>query len=107
MSYNHTSTFKVDTCVKWTIRIVCLFTVLRKWREKFGFFPGFKHPHHFLIDNCSTQTKPGSFKSDEYVISNLISAKPRQVNSNKTWNANVAAIFEAKFEGSFSEFLNV
>ena len=29
------------------------------------------------------------------------------VNCNKTWNANLAAIFEAKFEGSFSEFFNV
>ena len=31
----------------------------------------------------------------------------KPVNWNKTWNANLVAIFEAKFEGSFSEFLNV
>ena len=29
------------------------------------------------------------------------------VKCNKIWNANLAALFEAKFEGSFSEFLNV
>ena len=32
--------------------------------------------------------------------------KMKPVNSSKAWNANLAAIFEAKFEDGFSEFLN-